>query len=108
MKNVLRDRLPDSKSSKVGTNMTELVIKFAKGIEIDSKKVDGIPEVSKIILPLGCLHWNIKHLEDNLKCYISALLAESKSNLKGDLIEHIKLKCLPSNEQFFIELNAPY
>ncbi|KAL7056548.1 hypothetical protein AAHC03_020889 [Spirometra sp. Aus1] len=102
LRKVLRNRLPTVKNGRVGENLATLVTEQQESVLLTSSSIEGVPEVTQLMVTLGQLSWDIEKLNGNLMTYLQALEENKSSRTHGEVVEKIELECLPCDETLLL------
>uniref|UniRef100_A0A0X3PJ82 50S ribosomal protein L1 n=1 Tax=Schistocephalus solidus TaxID=70667 RepID=A0A0X3PJ82_SCHSO len=103
LRKVLRNRIPTVKNGRIGENVATLVGEQQESIILTSSIIEGVPEVTQLMVTLGQLSWDIEKLNANLMAYLQALEENKSSRTNGEVVERIEVECLPCDETLLLD-----
>ncbi|KAL3314468.1 mitochondrial 54S ribosomal protein mrpl1 [Cichlidogyrus casuarinus] len=93
IRSVLKDRLP--KADRLGEDLLPLLQREKSGVMVNSKQVQGIPEINELTVVIGQPSWPDEQISSNIKSYFQALEATKSNRILGKMILEANLSVQP-------------
>ncbi|XP_013116416.2 large ribosomal subunit protein uL1m [Stomoxys calcitrans] len=102
LRGLMKRKFPNPKSETLGTNLAEMIQRFADGVSYMANKDEHQQDFGLITTTIGTLNMDAKHLEDNL-CSLLKDINSVRPKREGRFITRVLLKSPPSREQLKID-----
>ncbi|XP_005186410.1 large ribosomal subunit protein uL1m [Musca domestica] len=102
LRGLMKRKFPNPKSETLGTNLSEMIRRFADGISYQAFKDEHQQDFGLITTTIGTLDMDSKHLEENLRSLLKDVNSV-RPKREGRFITRVLLKSPPSSEQLKID-----
>nr|CAG4650257.1 EOG090X089S [Sida crystallina] len=101
VRGLMKKKFPNLKNGSMGTEMSEMIERFSKGVEFASTKDSQELDFGLVEVPIGKLTMSMEELEANFKAILKDI-DSCRGRVSSPFIVHCYILCPPSKEKFLI------